>query len=268
MQNAFAGTSIFVDYYDHANWGFSDGGGDGQILDSGLAFVEILGDNSDNGQIDTSYTREMPCDGNVSFIWFYETSDPGLSGFDPAGYSIDGVFTPVTDDGVEEATQNGDESVPVLQGQVFGFVVRTDDGILGSAVFEVFPSEFPDDDCDVESEEPRTIGYWKNHQEETEEHLEMIIGEYVVETFDDATDVFNANAKNAHDMLAAQLLAAEINVWNNVPSCQEVDDAVEAAHGILTEAGWPMSMVPEKSAKGEVNAIKDILDEFNNYGCF
>jgi len=121
-----------------------------------------------------------------------------------------------------------------------------------------------------EPEEPRTIGFWKNHQEQTEEHLPMFIGGYEVVTFDDATDVFNVNAKNAHDMLAAQLLAAEINVWNNVTSCQEVDDAIEAAHGTLGVANYegPGSTdAPKKSDKGEVNAIKDILNQFNNFGC-
>ena len=121
-----------------------------------------------------------------------------------------------------------------------------------------------------EPEEPRTIGFWKNHQEQTEEHLPMFIGGYGVVTFDDATDVFNANAKNAHDMLAAQLLAAEINVWNNVSSCQEVDDAIEAANGTLGVANYegPGSTdAPKKSDKDEVNAIKDILNQFNNFGC-
>ena len=121
-----------------------------------------------------------------------------------------------------------------------------------------------------EPEEPRTIGFWKNHQEQTEEHLPMFIGGYEVVTFDDATDVFNVNAKNAHDMLAAQLLAAEINVWNNVPSCQEVDDAIEAANGNLGVANYEgpgTTDAPKKSDKDEVNAIKDILNQFNNFGC-
>jgi len=121
-----------------------------------------------------------------------------------------------------------------------------------------------------EPEEPRTIGFWKNHQEQTQEHLPKFIGEYEVVTFDDATDVFNVNAKNAHDMLAAQLLAAEINVWNNVSSCQEVDDAIEAAQGTLDVANYagPGSTdAPKKSDKDEVNAIKDILNQFNNFGC-
>ncbi len=119
---------------------------------------------------------------------------------------------------------------------------------------------------------PRTIGFWKNHPVETEEHLSILIGNFLVEDSEDANLVFNVSAKNAHDMLAAQLLAAEINVWNGVPSCQEVNVAIAAAQTLLgeteenyTEPG--STFPPKKGDKGIVNAIKNVLDDFNNNGC-
>ena len=121
-----------------------------------------------------------------------------------------------------------------------------------------------------EPSEPKTIGFWKNHPDETEEHLSILIGDFLVEDKDDANLVFKVNAKNAHDMLAAQLLAAEINVWNNVPSCSEVDDAITEAQDILSTedyTGPGTTDAPKKGDKGDVNAIKDILDDFNNNGC-
>ncbi len=91
-----------------------------------------------------------------------------------------------------------------------------------------------------------------------------------VTDFDTAKLVFKVNAKNAHDMLAAQLLAAEINVWNGVPSCDKVDDAISDAQLELVGANYVgpgTTTAPKKGDKSAVNAIKDILDDFNNNGC-
>ena len=122
----------------------------------------------------------------------------------------------------------------------------------------------------AEPSEPRTIGFWKNHPDETEEHLSILIGDFLVEDKDDANLVFKVNAKNAHDMLAAQLLAAEINVLNGVPSCDDVDDAISDAQSELAGADYTgpgSTTAPKKGDKGAVNAIKDVLDDFNNNGC-
>lgn len=118
--------------------------------------------------------------------------------------------------------------------------------------------------------DPRTMGFWKNHEDETTEHLPMTIGDLEVTDFETAQLVMKVSAKNAHDMLAAQLLAAELNVWNNVLSCTEVDDAITEAQAILSGEGYtePGSTdAPKKGDKAVVNAIKDILDNFNNNGC-
>jgi len=122
----------------------------------------------------------------------------------------------------------------------------------------------------VDEAEPRTRGFWKNHEDETAEHLPITIGNLDVTDFDTAKLVFKANAKNAHDMLAAQLLAAEINVWNGVPNCVEVDDAISDAQLELVDANYMgpgTTTAPQNGDKVAVNAIKDILDDYNNNGC-
>jgi hypothetical protein len=118
--------------------------------------------------------------------------------------------------------------------------------------------------------EPRTIGYWKNHPEDTESRLPRRLGMYQVNNLNTALSVFNAaQARNAHDMLAAQLLASKLNVASNVPSTC-VASAISQADSILSSAGYtgPGSTTPPTgSNKQTVNTVKDALDNFNNNGC-
>ena len=120
--------------------------------------------------------------------------------------------------------------------------------------------------------EPRSKGYWKNHQEETEAHLgpSMTIGLLAVIDFETAQNVFNGNARNMNDILAAHLLATEINLWNGVTSCQEVIDAVAEAQALLAGDGWvgPGTGTPPLGAdRDTAETLKDILDTFNSDGC-
>lgn len=79
--------------------------------------------------------------------------------------------------------------------------------------------------------------------------------------------LYAANSKNAHEMLAAQLLAAKLNKASNVPSAC-VDSAIDDADNLLTDANYngPGTTSPP-SNKNAVNAVKDRLDDFNNNGC-
>ena len=120
--------------------------------------------------------------------------------------------------------------------------------------------------------EPRTIGFWKNHPDDTDSHLSIFIGDFEVLDSDSAKDVMKANAKNAHDMLAAQLLAAKLNVWAGVTTCDDVSDAISAADAELAGSGYDgkgstTAPNPQSGDKQTVNAIKDTLDSFNNNGC-
>lgn len=115
---------------------------------------------------------------------------------------------------------------------------------------------------------PRTIGYWKNHEEETTAHLPQALANYLVDTFLKANAVLDeAHAKNAYEMLAAQMLAARLNVASNVPhAC--IDATIEEAKDLLVFAGYmgPGTTLPPAD-KAAVNAVKDKLDAFNNNGC-
>ncbi len=146
IMSAYAGGSLFSGVYDVSNWDTELNGGDGNVLAENTSDVLITGDDSDQGQTDTSFSLVMPCDGNVDFDWDYRTVDDDGPEFDPAGYSVDGVFTQISDDDGDDV-QNGMETVPVLAGQIFGFVVRTNDGDEGEASASFTPTEFPPEEC-------------------------------------------------------------------------------------------------------------------------
>jgi hypothetical protein len=119
----------------------------------------------------------------------------------------------------------------------------------------------------------RTIGYWKNHDQDTMSKLPVMLGNYNVDTLAKAKAVFDqAHAKNAYDMLAAQLLAAKLNVLSGVPSaCVNAainDPPPTGATGLLVSANYngPGTTAPPAD-KEAVNAVKDKLDAFNNNGC-
>ncbi len=116
----------------------------------------------------------------------------------------------------------------------------------------------------------RTMGFWKNHEDATTAFLPKTLGTYVVDTFLKAKAVFDsADAKNALDMLAGQLLAAKLNVMNGEPhTC--IDSVISDADSILVTQGYggPGIGTPlTKSAKATAIADKDALDNFNNEGC-
>jgi streptogramin lyase len=118
--------------------------------------------------------------------------------------------------------------------------------------------------------EPKTMGFWKNHESATMTLLPRTLGTHTVDTLAKAKAVFDAaDAHNAHNMLAAQLLAAKLNKANGVPnSC--VATAISAADGVLPAAGYTgpdTTTPPQKAAKDAVNALKDELDKFNQNGC-
>ncbi len=170
FQSASAVPGGFSGYYDPSNWTF-DGGIGGGSVDTVDAPDNIRVIGSDAGLetlIDTSFTREIPCDGTVVFDWGYETSDDQGPPFDPAGFSINGVFTQITDNGGADI-QGGSESVPVSAGQVFGFVVRTVDDFLGEAELRIesftapLPEDCPDPDPTIGKtlvEGPEQIGIY------------------------------------------------------------------------------------------------------------
>lgn len=146
IPNAHAGGGLFFGFYAEENWNVETNGGDGFVIFFGADFVNVLGDNSEAGARDTAVTIEIPCDGSVNFDWFYQTQDTGPA-FDPAGYLLNGVFNQITDNAGSDF-QSGLEDVAVQQGDIFGFIVHSNDGVKGPAQLTVTPYGFPPTECD------------------------------------------------------------------------------------------------------------------------
>jgi nitrous oxidase accessory protein NosD len=162
------------------------------------------------------------------------------------------------------AIQNwwGDTSGPSGQGTGFG------DAVSDYVDFE--PWSFTPDPC-----EPKTIGFWKTHGDSVDavlvEDETIYLGSYLVSTPEDAQAVFdNAKNKNANTMLAAQLLAAKLNVAHlehlEIVYCECIDGVIEDADEFLTNHGYNGHNVPgtvPKEDKEQANGYKDDLDEYN-----
>ncbi len=166
------------------------------------------------------------------------------------------------------ATQNwwGDVSGPSGSGSGSGDAV--------SDYVDYEPWSFTPDPC-----EAKTMGFWKNHEESVVallvEYGIIAIGDYDVEDFDDAWEVFkNAKNKNANTMLAAQLLAAKLNVAHLdhlvIEYCESVDEYIDAADEFLSDHGYLGPDNPGEvkgKDKQPANCIKDQLELFNTGGC-
>jgi len=173
-----------------------------------------------------------------------------------------------------DATQNwwGDVSGPSGSGSGSGDAV--------SDYVDYEPWSFTPDPC-----EAKTMGFWKNHEESVDalldEYGSIFLGDnsatfyFTVVDFVDAWDVFkNAKNKNANTMLAAQLLAAELNVAHLVHlgifDCTNVNDYIDDADDFLSshEYSGPGNPGEVKGKdKQPANCIKDQLELFNTGGC-
>ena len=117
---------------------------------------------------------------------------------------------------------------------------------------------------------PKPIGYWKSNPTQAAALLPQPLGGYSVNTSARAAAVFKAaTSKNAYDMLAAQLLAAELNRANGVPATC-VSTTITDANGLLSAAGYNgpnTTTPPAKAQKTAVTTATMRLDSFNNVGC-
>jgi hypothetical protein len=105
-----------------------------------------------------------------------------------------------------------------------------------------------------------TIGYWKNHLEDWPV-TSLTIGGVTYDQNGLLSILWNANAKDATYMLAAQLIGAKLNVANGVDS--------SAISGTITEAdnflsANPLGSNPQKAYRDYALTLKDALDDFNN----
>jgi hypothetical protein len=134
---------------------------------------------------------------------------------------------------------------------------------------------------------PLTPGYWKNHLTEgspnTQQFLPQSIGNYKVETTEQATAIFTAmncgsalsSSQNAIGCLAGHLLATELNLAHGSEVC--ISATVAKANSWLegnTEDGVPgivyegpsVSYTLTQAQREEAIALKNPLDIYNNGG--
>ena len=110
-------------------------------------------------------------------------------------------------------------------------------------------------ECDIGT---YTIGYWKNHPEAWPVDTIEIGG--ITYTKAAVLDLlWNAKAKYATKMLAAQLIAAILNVESGAsPPGTTIDDA----NAFLSI--HPIGVKLSKADRAEALSLKDILDSYNN----
>ena len=133
----------------------------------------------------------------------------------------------------------------------------------------------------------RTIGYWKNWASCSttgnnrvamaaktgnhllDEFLPQTLGGYTVDTCAKGVAVLSAaSGKYAENQLAAQLLAAKLNVSAGASSCATVTNAITHGDALLTQIGYagpPSYKVGSTSSlRSDVLATASTLDRYNN----
>lgn len=133
----------------------------------------------------------------------------------------------------------------------------------------------------------RTIGYWKNWNSCNakggdwtarsirtgnhllDEFLAQVLGTYSVDTCPKAVNVLSAaSGKYAENALAAQLLAAKLNVAAGASTCATVANAITHADALLTGIGYagpPSSKVGSNHPqRADFLATMTTLDDYNN----
>jgi len=114
--------------------------------------------------------------------------------------------------------------------------------------------------CYCPTAEPYTVGYWKNHPEAWPVDSLTIGG--VTYTQQRLLGIlWNAKAKDATSMLAAQLIAAKLNVANGVDPTS-ISDTINAADAFLET--HPLGSNPRGADREYALMWKDELDYFNN----
>jgi hypothetical protein len=122
----------FTGAFDPSNWTLTNtNGGNGGVTATSSTVFLVGSDTGIYGSSFTDYTVTVPCNGVINFTWDYSTAD-FASFWDPFGYSVNGVFTPLTSG--SGTTEQGTASVNVLAGQTFAFTIYSTDNNFGAGV--------------------------------------------------------------------------------------------------------------------------------------
>ncbi|MFM7924621.1 MAG: hypothetical protein ACKPJJ_30730, partial [Planctomycetaceae bacterium] len=134
--SADAGVLNFTGPFAVANWTQTvTNGGDGSfnLTNAPLSVTLIGSDHGSNNPSDTRFSITPTTGWFINFDWQYSTQDLNPS-WDPAGYSVNGVFTELTDP-VGSNTQFGQVRDLLIQsGDTFAFEQRSGDSIFGRGV--------------------------------------------------------------------------------------------------------------------------------------
>jgi len=127
-----------------------------------------------------------------------------------------------------------------------------------------------------------TLGFWKNHPNATEQHLNITIGDFEggfeVGDNETATKIFKEHkGPLSLEKVAAQLLAAALNVWaldhntgTDKTSC--INDTIAFTNETIAAYDGP-GFLKQKFSKNPKQPFIDLgdnhtlLDKFNNFGC-
>lgn len=123
--------------------------------------------------------------------------------------------------------------------------------------------------------QPRTPGYWKNHEAATTALLPQTLGSFTVSDFATARAVFDAmsccNSSNSTEeavgCLAGHLLAAKLNVAMGANAC--IAPTIAAADALLTSIGYTGptgTYTLTADQRATTIGLKDTLDAYNNAG--
>ena len=131
----------------HAGYAFSnDNGGDGTLSGAFPSFTITGSDNGVDAGFDNvaSYVQTFAAAASVTFDWRYQTLDDGGGAFDPGGYVLDGVETPLSGFGGPGDGNSGRTTVAVEAGDTFGWYVESLDSEFGAGMLAVDVEAVPE----------------------------------------------------------------------------------------------------------------------------
>jgi len=139
----------FSGYYDPANWTTTNTGCGAGSVDATAAPASVTVTGAEVGGFCSSlitYGIAVQFCGTVNFNWDYTTTDCDGPFYDQFGYSLNGNYVQLTDNGGAN-TQSGSASVTVNAGDVFAFYIFSVDSYCGAAWTTVSSFSAPDAVC-------------------------------------------------------------------------------------------------------------------------